>query len=370
MDLELPQDHIAFEAGSKEKVLQQLKAPVAEHRLQIQTRTEVTGIVQHDGVFKVQTKHDVYRAANVVLAVRRGNLRVLDVRGAESPHVKYTLENPKDYTGQHILIIGAGDSAAQAALMLVDNNRVTIANRSQEFRKMNPKLKGQIDEKIRTHQIDVYHNAHVVEIEPRETILEVGDEHQQSRKRVSVKADWVLCTWVLNLRKSSWSAVAWLFAKSRGSVIPTLKQSDSPLEEYRSETADGVYLIGSLIGGDQIKLAITQGAAVIDHILGMLPPFPGEEELMHKLVNIPGDSTEAKLHYLAACAPPLHAVPLPQLRDMVLHSTIHHVGAGQTIGRKGTYATALSMIIDGCVELSDQRCLRQHDDTASGRVFW
>jgi glycine/D-amino acid oxidase-like deaminating enzyme len=71
--LALPPDHFSFQAGSKQKVLQQFKDCVTTHRLQIQTQTEVTEIVQHDGVLEVPTNSGVYRAASVVLAVGRGH---------------------------------------------------------------------------------------------------------------------------------------------------------------------------------------------------------------------------------------------------------------------------------------------------------
>jgi thioredoxin reductase len=157
--LVLPHDHLSFKAGSKEEVLQQFADCVARHRLQIQTQTEVTGIVQHDDVFEVQTNAGAYRAASVVLAAGRGHLRELDVHDAKLPHVKYTVDNLQEYIGQHILIVGAGDSAANVALMLVEKNRVTIANRSPGFWKMNPSLKNQIDKKARDQDLTVYYNV-------------------------------------------------------------------------------------------------------------------------------------------------------------------------------------------------------------------
>ena len=356
--LELPTDHVAFEAGSKEQVVQQLEACVVEHDLQIQTHVEVTGLVQHNGVIEVQTTQGTYRAASVVLATGRDNLRELDataIAGARLPHVLARLIDPRAYTGQHVIIIGAGDSAAQAALMLLDANTVTMVDRSSTFRRMNSQLQRQIDEQIRGHNIDVYHHAEVVEIYPGETVLEVGDKRQPPRQRVSVKTDWVLVQMGAEPPEAFLKRAGIGFQKFEdGAVIPTLKHSDSPLEQFQSATADGVYLIGSLIGNNQIKRAIQDGAAVIDHILGLVPPAPGEETLMQTLASIPGGDVDAKLRYLTACAPLLYAVPRPQLRDMALLSTVHHVGAGQTIGLQGKYSTALSMVIDGQIALSDR----------------
>jgi CRP-like cAMP-binding protein len=219
---------------------------------------------------------------------------------------------------------------------------------------MNPQLKGQIEEKIRAHQIDVYHNARVVEIRRGETVLEVRDEPQQPGKRLSVKADGVLVQMGAEPPESFLQRCGVPFRKVEGSVIPTLTQSDAPLEQYQAATANGMYLIGSLIGSDQVKRAIQDGAAVIDHILGLLPPSPGEEQLMHTFASIPGGDVDAKLRYLAACAPLLYAVPRHQLRDMALLSAVHPVGAGQTIGLEGTYATALYLVIDGQIALSNR----------------
>lgn len=91
---------------------------------------------------------------------------------------------------------------------------------------------------------------------------------------------------------------------------------------------------------------------------------------MHTFASIPGGDVDAKLRYLAACAPLLYAVPRPQLRDMALLCTVHHVGAGQTIGlEEGKYATALYMVIDGRIALSD-RANPQHTMTLRQGEFF
>ena len=56
-------------------------------------------------------------ARSVLLAMgRRGTPRKLEVQGEESPKVAYRLIDPEQYAGQHVLVVGGGDSALEAAI--------------------------------------------------------------------------------------------------------------------------------------------------------------------------------------------------------------------------------------------------------------
>jgi CRP-like cAMP-binding protein/Fe-S-cluster-containing hydrogenase component 2/thioredoxin reductase len=356
--LPLRENHVPFTPGCREEVLQQWKDYVGKLHLHIQPWTEVTGIVKQGDVFNVRTKQDIYRAMNVVLAVGAGNLRELDVPGAKLAHVKYTVDNPDAYDDQNVLVVGGGVNAVEVALTLSKKNRVTIAHRSLGFRELNPGLKHELDAKISHQEITVYYNANVAQIEPGVTVLEVGGEHQPQldlfprKERVPVQADWVFVQIGAVPPEKFLESCGVICRKVGGAIVPTLKQSDSPLEQFQSEQMDGLFLVGAVIGKNLIKSALNQGYEVIDHLLHILPSSPGEDVLMQKLEDIEGASVEAKLKSIAACVPLLQEVPLPQLREMALLSTVHKVGEAQEIGVEGKYATALYAIINGCVKLT------------------
>ncbi|MBN95712.1 MAG: hypothetical protein CL928_16855 [Deltaproteobacteria bacterium] len=74
-------------------------------------------------------------ALRVVVAIgRTGNFRALGVPGEELAHVTNRLHDPQDFAGQSVLVVGGGDSAAEAAIALAAcGARVTLSYRRPEL---------------------------------------------------------------------------------------------------------------------------------------------------------------------------------------------------------------------------------------------
>ena len=73
------------------------------------------------GGFLVRTTKGELRAASVLLAIgRRGTPRKLGVPGEDLPKVVYRLIDPEQYAGQHVLVVGGGDSALEAAASVAE----------------------------------------------------------------------------------------------------------------------------------------------------------------------------------------------------------------------------------------------------------
>jgi len=92
--------------------------------------------------FEVKTSSGTYRAANILLAIgRRGTPRKLEVEGEELSKVVYRLIDPEQYRGQHVLVVGGGDSAIEAATTIAEEpgTTVTLSYRSDAFSRVKPK---------------------------------------------------------------------------------------------------------------------------------------------------------------------------------------------------------------------------------------
>ena len=89
--------------------------------LKINYRERVEAIERAGDGFLVRTTPAEYLANSVLLAIgRRGTPRKLGVAGEELPKVTYRLIEPEQYAGQHVLVVGGGDSALEAAASIAE----------------------------------------------------------------------------------------------------------------------------------------------------------------------------------------------------------------------------------------------------------
>jgi thioredoxin reductase (NADPH) len=105
-----------------------------------------------DGMIEVQAERAVWHSANVVLALGgRGSPRKLDVPGEERAKVVYRLLEPAEFRGQHVMVVGGGNSAVESALALADFRgcaSVSLCYRRNEFARCRSENKKRIQECI------------------------------------------------------------------------------------------------------------------------------------------------------------------------------------------------------------------------------
>ncbi|MDT8325332.1 MAG: NAD(P)-binding domain-containing protein [Bacteroidota bacterium] len=176
---------------SKEKLLEFWNSVFEKSGLQVREQEKVDDITRDDdGVFTVTTAKGSYRARHVLLALgRRGTPRKLGVPGEELPKVMYSLIEADAYTNSHILIVGGGDSAIEAAMGLAHQkgNKVTISYRKDAFSRIKERNAQRVQECIDARMLEVIYNSSPAEIREDAVILDV-----QGEKR-SLENDY---TWV------------------------------------------------------------------------------------------------------------------------------------------------------------------------------
>src|SRR6185436_4745505 len=107
------------EEYSKEDLLALFEGLVDEHTVDVCFGEAVEDVRQEDGHFLLRTTDGSWRARSVILALgRRGTPRKLGVPGEELSKVMYRLLDAEGYKGKKILVVGGGDSAAEAAIGL------------------------------------------------------------------------------------------------------------------------------------------------------------------------------------------------------------------------------------------------------------
>ena len=164
---------------SKDELLQLWNKVIKEQNIKITEHTKVEQIIPSENdTFKIVTNtNETYLCNHVLLAIgRRGSPRKLNVPGEESEKVAYRLLEPERINNKHILVVGGGDSAIETALLLIDNNNVTLSYRSDKFSRLKPKNKERIEEAISNNKIKILYNSNVISIEKEIVLIKCSDD--------------------------------------------------------------------------------------------------------------------------------------------------------------------------------------------------
>lgn len=140
--------------------------------------------------FIVKTSKSSYKTKNVLLSIgRRGTPRKLGVSGEEQAKVVYSLMDAEQYRGQHVLVVGGGDSAAEAALAIAaeQGTTVTISCRGDEiFTRPKDRNRRKLKQYVTQQKLTVFVNANVKHIGQNSITL----DHEG--KAVELKNDAVI----------------------------------------------------------------------------------------------------------------------------------------------------------------------------------
>lgn len=115
------------------------------------------------------------RARRVLLAIgRRGTPRKLGVPGEESERVLYQLVDAATYQNEHVLVVGGGDSAVEAAVALAEQpgNHVTLSYRKPAFFRLKSRNQERLDAMERAGKINVVLSSTVERIDDGVVYLE------------------------------------------------------------------------------------------------------------------------------------------------------------------------------------------------------
>ncbi|MEY4755061.1 MAG: hypothetical protein RJA44_2736 [Pseudomonadota bacterium] len=161
---------VKFNDVQKEKLLAFWQDVVQRTKLQISFAECMEGVTAENGGFVVKTSRGSYRTRRVLLSMgRRGSPRKLDVPGEQdSPKVVYRLIDAEQYKGQHVLVVGGGDSALEAAISISEqpDTTVTLSYRSNAFSRVKGKNRSRLEEQQAAGRLRVVLNSQVKSIEP------------------------------------------------------------------------------------------------------------------------------------------------------------------------------------------------------------
>lgn len=174
---------------TRSEALEYYRRVAASAKLKIKLFEEVLDVKKSESDFLVETAKDNYHTANVIIATGFYDIPyLLNVKGEELAKVEHYYKDPHFYAFQKVLVVGAANSAVDAALetwrkgaevtMIIKND--AISSRVKYW------VKPDIDNRIAEGSIKAYFNSTVTEIRDDEVDINTPDG------LVTIKNDWVL----------------------------------------------------------------------------------------------------------------------------------------------------------------------------------
>jgi thioredoxin reductase len=121
----------------------------------------------------------------------------LGVPGEEDEKVVYRLIDPAEYQGQHVLVVGGGDSALEAAHSIADEpgTTVTLSYRSDAFSRAKAANRDKVEALGKEGRVRVLMSSNVCEIREDAVVIEYQDKkYRLPNQAVIVCAGGILPT--------------------------------------------------------------------------------------------------------------------------------------------------------------------------------
>ncbi len=246
---------------TRNEALEYYRRVAISSALTIQLFEEVISVKEVGGNFLLATTKHNYTAANIIIATGFYDIPfLLKVKGEHLEKVKHYYKDPHFYAFQKVLVVGAANSAVDAALetwrkgaevtMVIKNN--AISERVKYW------VKPDIDNRIAEGSIKAYFNSTIAEIKEHEVDINTPDG------LVTVKNDWVIAMtgYQPDLK----------FLRKLGIE---LSDDDVCKPAYNDETYEtnvkGIYLAGVICGGMNthrlfIENSRVHAEKIIEHI--------------------------------------------------------------------------------------------------------
>jgi thioredoxin reductase (NADPH) len=212
---------------------------VADHfKLDVHQYERVDSLTGEDNSFIVNTSLRSYSAKKVIIASGYYDVpNLLNVPGEDLPKVVHYYKEPHPYYNHDVIVVGAKNSAAIAALELYwTGARVTLVHRGPEIhRHVKYWIKPNIENRIKNGEIQAFFNSTVAEIHHDLVLLDtpVG--------RVNIKNDFIFAM-------TGYSPDLKFLNQTGITLDPVTKKPATDPATLES-TRKGVFLAGVIVAG-------------------------------------------------------------------------------------------------------------------------
>lgn len=345
---------IEFKEELREELIDSWTGSLKESGANVRYKTECQAVTGEEGNFQVAlVGGETLTAEYVILAIGvQGNLNQLSIPGADAMDpsgsrrmIQYQLDDPGEYNGERIAVIGVGDAGIENAVALAANNEIYLINTSDEFPRAKPANRALVMSCINKEpdepgSINHVTNVRTERVEPGQLILKGADGAM-----INIACDRV---------------IARIGAQPPGRFLErcNIKTSGLPpvSETYESTQIKGLYIIGALSGYPLIKNCLNQGFEVVECIMGNQIPPADEPLIQQKLTpEIVRVLEPAKTHITGAeliehirkRAPMFSGLQPVQVREFLIHAELHYLKPGDVVFRRGDSTNSLWTVLDG-----------------------
>lgn len=159
------------------------------NKLPVQLFEEVMQIKQQDGYFEIVSSKTIHLAKHIIIATGfYGIPFLLNVEGEKLSKVTHYYKDPHYYAFQKVLVVGAMNSAVDAALETWRKGAtVTMVIRKEQIgERVKYWVRPDIENRIKEGSIKAYYNSHINAIREKEVDIQTPDG------MVTIENDWVI----------------------------------------------------------------------------------------------------------------------------------------------------------------------------------
>ena len=223
----------------KAEALEYYRRIATSNQVNIHLFEKVTEVKSDSAIKEVITTKGLYKAKNVVIATGFYDIpNYIGVQGEELPKVAHYYNDPHYYATQKTIVVGASNSAVDAALEIYrKGGEVTMIVRAEDI---GPRVKywvrPDIVNRIEEGSIKAYFNSSIKEIKEKEVIVQTPDGE------TTLENDFVL---LLTGYRPNFEFL--------DNIGISLKDEDKKIPMYDENTMEtnipGIYLAGVICGG-------------------------------------------------------------------------------------------------------------------------
>ncbi|WP_394337024.1 YpdA family putative bacillithiol disulfide reductase [Confluentibacter flavum] len=226
---------------NRDEALEYYRRVATSNKLHINLYETVNAIKKDGDGFSISTTKSNYTSKKVIISTGFYDIpKLLDIPGENLPKVTHYYKEAHNYALQNVVVIGASNSAVDAALEIWrKGGHVTMVVRGENIgERVKYWVRPDIVNRIEEGSINAYYNSEVIKID--ETTIEI----KTPEGLITLDNDYVvaLTGYLPNFKILKDSGI-------------TISDDDKKIPSYNSETMEsninGLYLAGVICGGNE-----------------------------------------------------------------------------------------------------------------------